>query len=35
MQDNSVETAKKKLNNANSLAAVADSVFALFSYFLP
>lgn len=35
MQDNSVEAAKKKLNNANSLIAVADSAFALFSYFLP
>ena len=35
MQDNSVETAKRKLNNANSLVAVEDSVFALFSYILP
>ena len=35
MLDNSLETAKKKLNNANSLVAVADSAFALFSYLLP
>lgn len=35
MTDDSLETAKKKLNDANSLVAVADSAFALFSYFLP
>ena len=35
MLDNPIETAKRKLNNANSLVAVEDSVFALFSYILP
>lgn len=35
MFDNSIETAKEKLNNANSLVSVENSAFALFSYFLP
>lgn len=35
MPDNTLETAKKNFNNRESLIAVADSAFALLSYFLP